>query len=250
MTEDTKGRYRFEVEPFTEDFQGYISWSNLGNTLLRCAQMHAESNGFGFGPMSREQLSWVFSRLIIDMERRPRTGETFEVTTWPSEIFRQFTVRLFEVRDAEGHVIGNAYSIWALIDVKTRQPADLQHLPTGSFEDFLIPAPDFPIAGPGRIRVKSEEPQLTRQARVSDLDINGHVNSIRSLEMVLDLFPLETYQTQRLRRVEMAYAKEAFCGDTLHFHTQEDAPGKYSIEVRRDTGDVTLRAQVTFEPKP
>lgn len=247
MTTDTKGRYRFNVEPFTEDFQGLISWSNLGNILLRCAQMHAENNGFGFGPMSREQLSWVFSRLIIEMDRRPHTGETFEVTTWPSEIFRQFTVRLFEVRDGEGIIIGRAYSVWALIDINSRQPADLMNLPTGPFTDYLIPAPDFPITGPGRIRVKSEQPALTRTAHVSDLDINGHVNSIRSLEMVLDLFPLETYQTQQVHKVELAYAKEAFCGDTLQFFKEEVQPGVHNIEVRRGEGDVTLRAQVVFK---
>ncbi len=246
MTTDTKGRYTFEVEPFTEDFQGSISWANLGNTLLRCAQWHAASHGFGFGPQSPEHLTWVFSRLIIEMQRRPRTGEAFEVTTWPSEIFRQFTVRLFEVRDAAGGLLGSAYSVWALIDVRTRQPADLLHLPTGNFTDFLIPAPGFPIAGPGRIRVKSQEPALVRTARVSDLDINGHVNSIRSLEMVLDLFPLELYRTHTVRRVELAYAKEAFCGDKLHFFCEEAAPLTYNVEVRRAAGDVTLRAQVLF----
>lgn len=107
------GTYKFKVEPFSEDFTGRIAWGNLGNILLRCAQKHASERHFGFGPMSEEQWSWVFSRLIIEMEDRPIADADFSVSTWASGVVRQFTTRLFTIQDAAGREIGHAYSVWA-----------------------------------------------------------------------------------------------------------------------------------------
>ena len=112
--------FTFEVEPFTEDFTGHLSWSGLGNILLRSAQKHASARGFGFGATSPEGLSWVFSRLIVECPVRPAAGQRFHVSTWPIEVRRQFTIRLFRIFDNAGNTIGHAYSVWALIDLKTR----------------------------------------------------------------------------------------------------------------------------------
>lgn len=241
-----KDTYPFNVEPFSEDETGSLAWGQLGNVLLRCAQLHAERRGFGFGPMSRERLSWVFSRLIIDMERRPLRNEAFRVTTWTSEIFRQFTTRLYEISDSEGRTYGHAYSVWALIDMDSRQPCDLTHLPNGSFAEYLQPAPDFPIAGPGRIRVKAGQAEMRRTVRYTDLDVNGHLNSIRSMEIVLDLFSKEHYAQHPLRRIEMAYAKEAFYGERLDVFKEEKSEGVFDIELRKEDGSTAVKAQARF----
>jgi len=242
-----KDTYAFTVEPFSEDLTGCLSWGQLGNTLLRCAQLHAGRRGFGFGPMSRERLSWVFSRLIIDMERRPVRGEQFRVTTWASQIFRQFTTRLYEISDDAGNAYGHAYSVWALIDLDTRQPCDLTALPGGSFAEYLCPAPNFPIKGPGRIRVKVEKAETQRTVRYTDLDVNGHLNSIRSLEIVLDQFSKEHYENHPLRRIEMAYAKEAFFGERLGIFKEPKGNGLYDLELRKENGEAAVKAQACFQ---
>ena len=243
------GDYQFRVEPFSEDVTGQISWGHLGNVLLRCAQFHAEGCGFGFGPMSRERLSWVFSRLILDFpDGRPRTGDDYVVSTWASTIFRQFTTRLYEMRRPDGTPWGHVYSVWALINLQTRQPVDLMALPTGSFSDILEPVPvDFPITGPGRIRVRAAVPVAEREVCFTDLDVNGHLNSIRAMEWVLDLFPPGRFQGNGLRRVEMAYAQETFGGERLQFFVDEREDGICDVELRKaGSGTVAVRAQLVF----
>ena len=74
---------------------------------------------------------------------------------------------------------------------------DLAELPNGGFSSALIEK-EIPIAGPGRIRLKNTENAVrTRQAYYTDLDINGHVNSIRYIEMMLDLFPCSSIKNLR-----------------------------------------------------
>ena len=53
------------------------------------------------------------------------------------------------------------------------------------------------------------------------------------MEHVLDLFPLETYRTQYIRRFEVAYIAEGHVGDTLLFYKESCGDGVYDIEIRR-----------------
>lgn len=211
-----KGHYDFSVEPFSEDFSGRLSWRFLGNHLLRCASLHAGSHGFGYKEMQTMRHAWVLSRLVVELEEMPRTGEQYAIETWVSRVYRQFTDRLFEIKAPNGQSYGHAFSIWALIDTENRQPTDLSLLPAGDFTTIVNSERGIPIKGPGRIRIKSTTPVRTLPTFYSDLDINGHVNSIRYIEMVLDLFPKSMFETCEPRRIEMAYCAETYCGETLY----------------------------------
>ena len=89
------------------------------------------------------------------------------------------------MQNAQGETVGYGHSTWALIDYDTRQPVNLENLPDGGFSGALHPE-DVPIAGAARARVKSETPVLVHRAAFSDLDINGHVNSIRYITLLLE----------------------------------------------------------------
>lgn len=244
------GCYKFTVEPFSEDFTSRISWANMGNLMLRCAQYHADSHDFGFGPLSRERLSWVFSRLTIQLDRRPQTGEEFLISTWATGVQRGFTTRLFEVSDLDGRAYGWGHSIWALINLDTRQPDDMSRLLEGGFGKALLPTEDFPLGKPSRIRVTAEEPLSTRKVLYTDLDVNGHLNSIRSIDILMDQFPKADFENDRLRRVEMAYAHEAFFGEELGIFRNaplDDGDSRiYDLEMRRPDGLPAVRARLEF----
>lgn len=239
----------YAVEPFTEDYCGNLSWGHLGNLLLQYASAHAGDHGFGYTQMIAHHHAWVLSRLVIEMESMPRTGERFAVSTWVDKVYRQFTDRHFSVMRPDGTPYGHATSIWALIDTESRQPADLEHLPGGGFTSALVPEKPSPIAGLGRIRLKSAEPVATHTAAFTDLDINGHVNSIRYIEMLLDRFPADDIKARPVRRVEMAYCAETYCGELLDiFHdTDNKNPNRHLFEIRKQAnGTVAARGALTF----
>ena len=55
----------------------------------------------------------------------------------------------------------------------------------------------------------------------NDVDVNGHINSVKYIEHVLDLFPIEWYKQYDLRRLEIAYVAESHGGDRLTFRIQD-----------------------------
>lgn len=240
--------FDYRVEPFTEDVAGRISWGNLGNIMLRCASMHAGLHGFGYEDMIKGHHVWVLSRLVIDIDERPRSGEPFSIRTWVDKLYRQFTDRHFSVLRPDGSAYGHASSIWALIDTETRLPADLTQLPEGSFADILMPGTTPPIAPMARMRMK--EPQLvaTHKAAYCDLDINGHVNSIRYIELMLNRLDADAMRSRGVRRIEVAYCLEAYCHDELQIWTAADEanPARTLFEIRKTTGEVVVKAAFTL----
>lgn len=246
MSENNKiGTYSFIAEPFHVDFTGRLTLGVLGNHLLNCAGFHATDRGFGIATLNEDNYTWVLSRLAIELEEMPYQYEKFTVQTWVENVYRLFTDRNFALLDKDGKKIGYARSVWAMINLNTRKPADLLALHGGSIVDYVCDEP-CPIGKPSRIKVASCEPAATLTAKYSDIDINGHVNSIRYIEHILDLFPIEKYRAKRIRRFEMAYVAESYCGDELSFFMDDTDEDVYQVEVRKNGGEVVCRSKVEF----
>lgn len=239
------GTYHFVAEPFHVDFTGRLTLGILGNHLLNCAGFHATERGFGMATLNEENYTWVLSRLAIEVEEMPYQYEPFSVQTWVENVYRLFTDRNFALVDKDGRYIGYARSVWAMINMTTRKPADLLAIHGGSIVDYVCQEP-CPIDKPSRIKVESKVPVMTLKAQYSDIDVNGHVNSIRYIEHVLDLFPLDFYREKRVRRFEMAYVAESYYGDELTFYRDEGGEGVYNVEVRKNGSEVICRAKVMF----
>lgn len=247
MTGENKvGTYQFVAEPFHVDFNGRLTMGVLGNHLLNCAGFHASDRGFGIATLNEDNYTWVLSRLAIELDEMPYQYEEFTVQTWVENVYRLFTDRNFAIINKEGKKIGYARSVWAMINLNSRKPADLLALHGGSIVDYVCDEP-CPIEKPSRIKVTSEQPVACLTAKYSDIDINGHVNSIRYIEHILDLFPIELYKTKRIRRFEMAYVAEGYYGDELSFYCDEAGENEFHVEVKKNAHEVVCRSKVVFE---
>lgn len=246
MAQQSKiGTYEFIAEPFHVDLNGQLTMGVLGNHLLNCAGFHANDRGFGIAALNEENYTWVLSRLAIEMEDTPRQYEKFSVQTWVENVYRLFTDRNFAVINKDGKKIGYARSVWAMINVNTRKPADLLSMNDGQIADYICDH-ECPIEKHSRIKVKGKEVSCVLIAKYSDIDINGHVNSIRYIEHILDLFPIEFYKAMRIHRFEISYIAESYYGDILGFYKEEAGHGEYNIEVKKNNDEVVCRSKVFF----
>ena len=246
--QDKIGSYHFVAEPFNVDFTGHLTLGVLGNHLLNCAGFHATDRGFGMATLNEDNYTWVLSRLAIELDDMPRQYEEFSVQTWVENVYRLFTDRNFAVLDKEGKAIGYARSVWAMINMNTRKPADLLSMHGGSIVDYICQDKLCPIDKPSRIKVTATEPEVSLTAKYSDIDINGHVNSIRYIEHILDLFPLDLYKQQHIRRFEMAYVAESYYGDTLSLYHDDEGEGMHQVEIRKNGSETVCRSKLVFEP--
>jgi acyl-ACP thioesterase len=218
----------------------------LGNHLLNCAGFHASERGFGIAEINENHYTWVLSRLAIELEDFPRQYEDFSIRSWIENVYRLFPNRNFELVNKDGKTIGYARSVWAMISMETRKPADLLSLHGESLNQYASDR-ECPIAKPGRIKVAQSEPVAEYSTKYSDIDINGHVNSIKYIEHILDLFPMDTFKEKSIRRFEMAYVAESYYGDTLSFYLEEKSENEYDIEVKKNNQEVVVRSKVILK---
>ncbi len=246
--DDRGAAFPFVVEPFSEDYHGQLAWHFMGNHLLRCASLHAGRHGFGYDDMQTVHHAWVLSRLVVELDKMPTTGQEYTIETWVNRAYRQFTDRLFAITGTDGTPFGYGFSTWALIDTASRRPMNLDELPNGGFTDVLIDR-SVPIAGPGRIALKGEAVAVARPTCYSDIDINGHVNSIRYIEMMLDTFPRSLHDHAVVRRLEVAYSAEAYLGDVLTITTVAQPDGHtYHLAITKEGQTPVVKAAITFAP--
>lgn len=227
MEKDKVGCYEFLAEPFHCDFSQRLFMGHLGNHLLNAADFHSQDRGFGMSFLNTIDRTWVLSRLTIEMETMPPMYARFYVETWVENAKRFFTNRNFCVKDVQtGEVYGYGRSIWAMIDTKTRQPANLLEIKDGAIAQYIVSDKPCPITKGSRVNMGADA-QLVAETvmRYNDVDINGHVNSVKYIEHVLDLFDLSWYQAHRLRRIEIAYVAEAHGGDTMRFYREDGEDG-------------------------
>lgn len=244
--------YPIYIEPFHVDFMGRVFMGVLGNHLLNAAGNHSQRRGWGIGSLNESRHTWVLSRLSIEMTEMPRNYQHCRVRTWVESVMRTFTNRNFAIEDAEGNPMGYARSVWAMIDMETRRPCDLMSLYDGDILNYVVSDEEniCPIAGHGRFRFNNAVSVRTINTYYSDVDINGHINSIKYMEHILDLF--DRKQLERgIRRFEIAYKAESYMGDTLTFSVQPMDANETDVEVRKNAtddtpGDVVCQAKVVF----
>ncbi|MDR1403455.1 MAG: acyl-[acyl-carrier-protein] thioesterase [Tannerellaceae bacterium] len=242
MEKSKIGEFHFLTESYLLDFQGRIAIPMIGTYLLQAASAHAAERGFGFNDMNNCHTAWVLSRLAIEMTEYPGMSENITLYTWIEEAARLFTNRCFELTDAKGRPFGFARSIWAAIDVETRRPT---HLDVDALNVYKADRP-CPIEKPGKIiPVENDTPGHPYKVKYSDLDVNGHLNSIKYIEHLLDMFDMATYIEKAVSRFEIAYLSEGRYGMPLTLHAAETSPDKYSMAICHE-GKAISRAMVTW----
>jgi acyl-ACP thioesterase len=151
-------------------------------------------------------------------------------------------------------VLGYGRSIWAMIDTETRQPTNIFDIDDGAIMKWVEKDKVNPMTKLTRVQM-DDNARLVRSIDTfyNDVDINGHINSVKYIEHVLDLFPLDWYKEHPLKRFDIAYVAEAHQGDRLNFYQEEDADEELCYKIRitktvAGSGDEveTCRSKVKF----
>lgn len=226
---DKVGCYEFLAEPFHCDFASRLFMGHLGNHLLNAADFHSNDRGYGMNYLMPRHKTWVLSRLAIEMQEMPKSYDKFTVETWVESAMKYFTSRNFkicasasDVSEETEKVYGYGKSVWAMIDTETRQPVDIFSIHDGLIKEYIETEKPCPIAASSRVKMgKDAELLRTIHTYYNDVDVNGHINSVKYIEHVLDLFDLDYYKTHFLQRFEIAYVAESHQGDLLNFYLEK-----------------------------
>ena len=240
----TKTAYPFRVEPQEVDFSLRITLVALGGNILNIAGIDAHTKGFGVDALNKDNFSWVLSRIAFEFDYRPEEYVKYEIATWISDYGRMLSTRNFELTDQTGVCSGRVVSQWCMLDLSKRTAVDLRAV-AESHNDAIVECPS-PAEKPRKVPAPDAEPVLTHKVAYSDIDFNRHVNTMRYIEMMIDMLPVELLMQETPVRFDIHFLRECRYGQTLSVGYEQR--GRTALfEIRSDEGTPAVRASIEWK---
>ena len=236
--------FSFYAETFLADSKSRMRPSNICSSMLNFAYRHADARGFG----ATSSLGWVIARMGVHIERVPLEREKLRVDTWIRNLYHGFTDRCVRMVDESGKEVVSMITTFAMIDLETRSAVDLNGDIGVAMNGCLVP--DEPLALrriPSINRTPVEEVTFKRRPHYSDIDINGHMNSVRYIDHILDAMPIEYLNTHDITDITVAYMQEGSATEELSYGIKEIETDHYIAQVTKENGVVSSRFELKFK---
>lgn len=226
----------------TVGFDEKMSIADAMSMFQFAVSVHTDAMGVGYyDVLNGHRAKWVIAKARFEINRFPRNGETVNVITWPLKPGIMRFGRCFEIKDKDNISCINAYTDWCIIDKNNSEvlktstlgklfPEYRTERTVGKYSNFSL-------------KLTEKDFCFKRTMRLSDLDLNGHVNNISYIRMALDCFSSEEMKNTSVKSFEMCYRRQCFEGETLSLYRGTDGDGYY-IEALTENNETVFTATV------
>lgn len=239
-----KSFYSYRIEPQEVDFTLRATIPALGSTILNTAGIDAHGKGFGVDALTAGNHSWVLSRLAIEFDYLPVQYTDYTLATWISDYGRVLSTRNFILAEQSGREFGRAVSQWAMIDLTSRSAVDLSWV-GDAHADAIVDVPP-PADKPRKILRVDPTQQCEHKVVYSDIDFNRHVNTMRYIEMMFDMLPLDLLTADRPMRIDVHFQHECRYGQTLTIGHEQRGEVSF-FEIGNGEGQIAVRASIEWK---
>lgn len=244
MDKSLTNTYSYTVLPEDLDGRRHFRAVALERMLLNVAYNAANDRGFGaLKLIDSGSVSWVLLKFAVEMDTMPVEEETVSIETWVGSVNRMLTTRNFVVRNSAGETIGYATSEWTIINLATRRPVNITADTTIA---GVVNPETVPVALPSKLPEAGGEASRNLTVSYSDIDYNGHTNSMQYLQWMLDSCPVEMLYERKIARLEIIYMKEVLYGEPVSVHFEEMEDGSTLFAARGAQGDFA-RARIVWK---
>ncbi|MFC1798940.1 acyl-[acyl-carrier-protein] thioesterase [Thermodesulfobacteriota bacterium] len=241
----------FTVRSYELDAGGRLSLPSLCNFMQDAAGKHAHQLGVSVNDLLIMDHTWVLSRLALQINAYPGWQDNLTVSTWPSGSHRLFALRKFNFSLGSRQSIGTAITAWLVIHTRKRLPVKIESFVKG-FQQANPIAEDIDIIEEiGKLALPATfDHETTFAVRHHDLDINGHVNNVKTIEWVLESIPSDKLHHNRLAALKINFMAEALTDDRVISRcrqTNDDDPTYIHSVIKEENGRELVRAQTTWQ---
>ena len=235
-----KYNYEYEIKYQEVDGNKKLRLFNLENYLLEVAGTVADQLGFGIAQLHPKGLTWILTRLSLEMFELPTHCEKVRFETWIESNAHMLSTRNFRIYSGD-KLIGQCKSVWAVLDLQKREIVNI-------FDDpIFADSVDGDVIEMAPVRMTTlPEPTgcMPHKIVYSDIDYNGHCNSCRYLQAMMDAY-LPNYYGKKIR-LDINYSKEVMLGDELQTYYLVSADG-VQYQQKNQNGETSCSAKITID---
>lgn len=236
--------YNYQVATQNVDFTLRATIDSLGNYILNTAGIDAQGKGFGVDALAPQNLTWVLSRLVLEIDSRPEQFAEFNLTTWVNQNTRLVSTRNFTLAYPDGTLFCRSLSQWCMLDLVRRVPVSLESIEE-LYNPYICPEPS-PCEPPLRLRAIEADVVSEHKVVYSDIDFNSHMNTMRYIALMVDMLDIELIKSNRPLRIDVHFMNECVYGQLLKVGMQS-AENQTFFEVVREDGVVACRASFVWK---
>lgn len=225
------------------------SWAVL-DCLQDAAGYHADALGVGLKQLKESALSWVLSRIRVEMDSFPSYGETLKITTYPSGFDRLFAYRQFVISSAaSGRIFGRAGSAWLTLNAENFRPVSpakhFEGLSDWSFEGEHF----FQGESLGKLVPPETPPESPQTWRVSAawIDYNSHLNNAYYAMLTEDWLSQKVRGLVRMTTLQLNFNGSTSLGEELVCSGVLEGRTFFVSGINAATGKNAFQAAGTWE---
>ena len=206
-----------EIDTGDVDYKRQLKVSAIHKIFQEVATEHTKLLKCAMSDLAEKNLTWVISKMYTNIIRRPNMFERVLVKTWATKPVGKIVERDFTMEDMYGNIIVRATSKWCIIDMNTRKPVEISSFPhkepTSYYNVRAMEAvfPDYY----GEDLKEHKYLEFERVVRLSDLDLNNHMNNTIYIDLIFDILTREEYDKNTFEGLYIKYKKEARFGDKI-----------------------------------
>ena len=234
-----KYSYEYEIKYQEVDGRKRLRLFNLENYLLEVAGTVADELGFGIAVLHPRGLTWILTRLSVEMYELPTHCERVRFETWIESNAHMLSTRNFRIYSGD-RLIGICKTVWAILDLQKREIVNYFDDPI--FENAI----DGEVLEMPRVRMTTiPEPTGSMPHKIvySDIDYNGHCNSCRYLQAMTDAY-LPDYYGKKIR-LDINYSKEAMLGEEMQIYYLVTDDG-VQYQMKNEAGETSCSAKLSI----
>ena len=234
-----KYSYEYEIKYQEVDGRKRLRLFNLENYLLEVAGTVADELGFGIDVLHPRGLTWILTRLSVEMYELPTHCERVRFETWIESNAHMLSTRNFRIYSGD-RLIGICKTVWAILDLQKREIVNYFDDPI--FENAI----DGEVLEMPRVRMTTiPEPTGSMPHKIvySDIDYNGHCNSCRYLQAMTDAY-LPDYYGKKIR-LDINYSKEAMLGEEMQIYYLVTDDG-VQYQMKNEAGETSCSAKLSI----
>ena len=232
----------YKIPVYEIGFNGQLNPHSLFNYLQDIASEHAVMLRFGKDDLMKSNRFWVLSRITVQIITWPGWEETIVVRTWPRGTDKLFALRDYEVMYPDGRTVALGSSSWLVVDRTTRRVQRPDSLLTSFNSGF--PVKSALGRNSDKIESVNDDHSCSQpfRVRISDLDINLHVNNVMYFKWITDSYDLDFRTAHYPSLVEINYLAESRINDEIIIKTSGSGKNEkgYNHSVVRSVDNTEL----------
>jgi acyl-ACP thioesterase len=244
-SDNRKFRESFQIRSFDSDLNGRAKLTSICNFVQEISEHHGYLMHQGIDDLKANNMSWVLSRLKLQLFDTPKWRDCIEIETWLIGVEGLFGNREFKIYNQRGEAIAQGSSSWLVFNTQTKRLVRPQEIVAKMPANSLYSTDGHSLSKIPAIKEAKYIEEI--HIHYSDIDFYQHVNNVKYIKWAIDACLPEIQDGKTIHDLEINYLHESKVDQTLELFKLRKNSSSQIIIKTKNTDIENCRAIINWK---